>query len=404
MENILKGGKACVLGLLSVYTGAMLQHLKARNAGAPPLRVLRRSVVLLAVSLLLHAVMVDWAADAIGVPFLQNPQQSAIVVQLHSPAPEVRLTPVDLKPPKATQSLPVKPPRRPAARRNAPSAPAPEIAVAAMPSSGSITADLETPTDVRVQDAVEVQTAAQQVEQVVALAVPVPEESKPVDQPATNFDPPPSAELKYDVQALREGQTVYGNGAIKWVSQGGAYTVHGEAGVLFFTVLNFNSSGQIDKDGVGPVLYSEKRFRRAETNTHFQRERNTISFSSSTVTYPRKGGEQDRASVVWQLSALGRGDSGKFTPGAELEFFVAGVRDGEPWRMRIVGQEDINVGGNKTEAWHVVRLPKPGSFDQKIDIWFSPQKQWYPVKIRYTETNGEYLDMSLSAVLPVESR
>jgi hypothetical protein len=385
----------------------MFQHSKARETGFTSLRVMRRGAVLLAVSLLLHAVIVDWAADAIGVPFLQNRQQSAIVVELHTPAPKVRPTPVSHKPVEQSQPPPHKPPRRPAAHRNPPSPPATENGSLATVASGSLPAELETQPNSTARNDVEanaVEANAAEVPPELAAAIPTPEPAKPVDQPVFNFDPPPSAELKYDVQALREGQTVYGNGTIKWVLHDGAYTVHGEAGVLFFTVLNFDSSGQIDKEGVGPVLYSEKRFRRAQTNTHFQRERNTISFSSSTVTYPRKGGEQDRASVVWQLSALGRGDSSKFVPGTELEFFVAGVRDGEPWRMRIVGQEVIELGGKTTDAWHVVRIPKPGSYDQKIDIWFAPQNQWYPVKIRYTETNGEYLDMALSAVHPVESR
>ncbi|MDB5854981.1 MAG: hypothetical protein JWR22_3022 [Herminiimonas sp.] len=381
----------------------MLQDHKARNAGATPLRIVRRGVVLLAVSLLLHVLIVDWAAEAIGVPFLQDRQQSAIVVELHSPAPKVRATPIIFAATAPSTPRPVTPPRKPAARLK----PAPDAALQSAPvafaSSDSLTAALETPADPIAQDDGEV-TAAVPLSEPATPTVPIPEAAKAVDRPDFHFDPPPSAELKYDVQALREGQTVYGNGAIKWVSSGGTYTVHGEAGVLFFTVLDFDSSGEIDKDGVGPALYSEKRFRRAQTNTHFHRDRNLISFSASTVTYPRKGGEQDRASIVWQLSALGRGDTSKFVPGVELEFFVAGVRDGEPWRMRIVGQEDIEVGGTRMQAWHVVRLPKPGSYDQKIDIWFAPMKQWYPVKIRYTETNGEYLDMALSAVHPVESR
>jgi hypothetical protein len=174
------------------------------------------------------------------------------------------------------------------------------------------------------------------------------------------------------------------------------YTVDGEAGILFFTLINFRSSGEIDQSGVAPELYSEKRFRRSETNTHFHRERNTISFSASTVSYPREGGEQDRASIIWQMTAIGRGDSEKFVADAEFDFFVAGVRDGEPWRMRVVGLEEIETGNGRASAWHLVRIPRPGSYDQKLDIWLAPQQEWYPVKLRFTETNGDYLDMSLS--------
>jgi len=49
-------------------------------------------------------------------------------------------------------------------------------------------------------------------------------------------------------------------------------------------------------------------------------------------------------------------------------------------------------------AWHVMRAPRAGSYDKKLDIWLAPQQQWYPVRLRETETNGDYLDMSLSTL------
>jgi hypothetical protein len=46
----------------------------------------------------------------------------------------------------------------------------------------------------------------------------------------------------------------------------------------------------------------------------------------------------------------------------------------------------------------VVRAPRPGSYEQKLDIWLAPQHWWYPVRLRFTETNGEYLDMAVTAL------
>jgi hypothetical protein len=212
---------------------------------------------------------------------------------------------------------------------------------------------------------------------------------------------PPSAELKYEVQALREGQTVYGSGKIAWRSGGAGYEVRGEAGVLFFTLLEFGSRGVVDEYGVSPTIYTEKRFRRSETATHFRREEGLISFSSSTVTYPRRGGEQDRASIVWQLAALGLGEPERFTPGAQIDVFVAGVRDGEAWSMKVLGLEEVDTASGRLQAWHVVRVPRPGSYEQKLDIWLAPERHWYPMRLRWTETNGEYLDMSASSVTPL---
>ncbi|MGB7480200.1 MAG: DUF3108 domain-containing protein [Burkholderiaceae bacterium] len=212
------------------------------------------------------------------------------------------------------------------------------------------------------------------------------------------IDPPPSVALKYDVEAWREGQRVYGHGSIEWQTDGSSYRIAGDAGILFFSLLSFSSEGAIDEFGVAPVLYHEKRFRKSSTNTHFQRQKQIISFSASTATYPRQGGEQDRASVIWQLAAIGRGDPERFAASADIDLFVAGVRDAESWRIHVVGLESIEVDGDKMQAWHVVRAPRPGSYDQKIDIWLAPAHEWYPVKLRYTETSGDYLDLLLTGI------
>ena len=209
---------------------------------------------------------------------------------------------------------------------------------------------------------------------------------------------PPSAQLKYDVQALRDGKVVYGSGKIAWRADGERYQVDGEASVLFFTVLNFQSVGAIDAFGVAPELYSEKRFRRPESLTRFERNSRLIRFSASDASFPRADGAQDRASIVWQLAAIGLGDPGRYTPGAALELFVAGVRDAEPWLIQVIGLEQTDTPAGSTEAWHVVRAPRPGSYEQKLDIWLAPQHWWYPVRLRFTETNGEYLDMAVTSV------
>ena len=212
---------------------------------------------------------------------------------------------------------------------------------------------------------------------------------------------PPPVQLKYEVQALRDDKIVHGSGKIAWRADGGRYQVDGEASVLFFTVLHFQSLGAIDEFGVAPEVYSEKRFRRPETITNFQRDTGRISFSASDASYARAGGEQDRASIVWQLAAIGLGDAARFAPGAELELFVAGVRDAEPWVIQVIGLEQTDTPAGSLEAWHVVRAPRPGSRDQKLDIWLAPRQFWYPVRLRYTEPNGDYLDMAITAAEPL---
>jgi hypothetical protein len=353
-------------------------------------RLARVAVIVLAVALL-HLLLLQWASGRIGLPSLPEPEEKVITTALLAPPADTPLVPkpaVKPRPPKPT------PRRRPPRAATAPTPP-PELAATPEPAPAP---DPEPVAQAAAEPSLAgMEAPGTSVETPAATATPEPAASaKEASSNAYKIDPPPSAELQYDVQSLQKGQTYYGSGKIDWQASGNSYRIDGEAGVLFFTVLSFRSEGTIDEFGVSPIIYSEKRIRRSETATHFHRERNTISFSASTLSYPRKGGEQDRASIVWQLAGIGRGDSEKFTPGTELDVMVAGVRDAETWRLRVIGQEEIEVGTGKFLAWHVLRVPRPGSYDQKLDIWLAPQQEWYPVRLRFTETNGDYLDMSLS--------
>ena len=342
------------------------------SAKTPALRrwtaLLLRGLGVLALSLLLHLLALHWAGRHIGLPSPGSTDAPAVTVQLRPPpAPP----PPRKRPPGVAATVPPAPP----------AAATPEPAAVAPLAERTVAAPaVETPPEA------------------AAAPTPVEQAAAPSEAPPYRFRMPPPVQLKYDVQALRDGKVVYGSGKIGWRADGGRYQVDGEASVLFFTVLRFQSVGAIDEFGVAPELYSEKRFRRSETVTRFERDTGRIRFSASDASYARAGGEQDRASIVWQLAAIGLGDPGRYTPGAALELFVAGVRDAEPWVIQVIGLEQTETPAGSAEAWHVVRVPRPGSYEQKLDIWLAPQHWWYPVRLRFTETNGEYLDMALTSL------
>lgn len=384
-------------------------------------RNLARWVVVLGFSALLHWLVFGLVSDKLRFPdWRADPatQENSVQVKLLTPPDP----PVQPSPPKPAEQLASKKPAKPriAKAKPKPQEPAPEAeprqaatpepqpapapALAAAP-SGELaqnpvpsTEAQGDPTQSTGQETATVATPA------ASQAPSEPPAREPAARPTVSYEvaPPPSVILKYRVQALRDGQIVHGNGKITFQTDGRRYSVDGEAGVLFFTVLNFRSSGEIDHWGISPVVYSEKRFRKSATATHFQREANLITFSASTLSYPRAGGEQDRASLIWQLAGMGRGNASLFKPDATFDFFVAGVRDGESWQLRVLGSEEIDTGDGPAMAWHVVRLPRPGSYEQQLDIWLSPQQQWFPVKLRFTEKNGEYLDMALASATAVE--
>ncbi len=338
----------------------------------PDMRRSRRWLFVLGFSILLHLLVVGRVTEFIRLPSQTTPAAEVVTAALLAPP----------KPP--APSKPAAQPKRKHTPHLRPATPKVGTPPAAIPSTS-------------------VASAATTANDTTSSTGTIDTEDTSGIQDSTTphyvIDLPPSAELKYDVQKTPiDGQPTYGSGTIAWHSDGNRYTISGEFGVLFITALHFTSSGTIENGGIAPELYSEKRFRRAETNTHFHRERNTISFSASTKTYPRTGDEQDRASIIWQLAGIGRGDSARFAPGTVIEVVVAGTRDAEPWQIQIIGYEEISIDGKTIGAWHVVRAPRARTYDQKLDIWLAPQLQWYPVRLRYTEPNGDYLDMSLTGL------
>ena len=371
-----------------------------RPAGA---RSWQRWAVVGLLSLLLHLFVLNWANGNFRMPQalgeeppaalqstliqLQAPQASPgpkpapAVLPAAKPAKPRAKPPVQAKAPAANTALPVATETTPVL-----SAATSDTAMASIPASSTAPASAAADAGFGWPEIAALETAA---------ATP--------EQNSYRIDPPPSATLGYDVQALREERMVYGHGKIAWKANGSQYTIDGEAGILFISLLNFGSRGQIDEFGIAPTQYTEKRFRRPPTETRFDRAGKLISFSASAKSFPLQGGEQDRASIIWQLAGIGRGDATRFVPGAQISLFIAGVRDGSTWNIQVLGEEEIQVGLGALRAWHVRRAPRAGDKDQIIDIWLAPSHHWYPVKLRFTETNGEYLDLSLADIAAPQS-
>jgi hypothetical protein len=231
-----------------------------------------------------------------------------------------------------------------------------------------------------------------------------PTGSGPANPSGYRVLPLPSVEIKYAVQKIDgSGETpndnsprTRGRGSIRWLNQGQQYRLVGEFKFLFFTFFSFQSEGELDAQGIAPLLYSEKRGTRSPTNTHFQRQSNLISFSATTKQYPRSPGAQDWASVVWQLAGIGLADSEKFHDQAELEIVVAGPREATPWRFQVQGLEHLTLDQLELDAWHLARIPLAGSHERRLDIWLSPQHQFAPARILQTDPNGSQIEMKMT--------
>jgi hypothetical protein len=353
------------------------------------------ALVVIALVLLAHLALIEWVSDSLALIRALDDEDDTVIVELHTPehraapAPTIRPTP----PPAAEYVAPKVPAELAAPPTTPPPVDAAATETAASPANAaSATAPTVMPTvmpaDLNTADPKAAESSVNNTN------VPHGVDSAPPLFERVSF--PPSAELGYEALATQGSRRLSGSGSIVWQFNGQSYLIKGEASALLLNLLSYQSAGQIGSTGMLPDLYQEKRIGKSATSTHFVRERKTISFSASTQLHEIRGGEQDRGSIIWQLAGLARGDPDKLSPGLRFEAIVAGSKAADRWNVLLIGKENVTIAEGTVSAWHLSLAPAENSFDYQIDLWLSPDRDWYPVKIIYSNRSGASLTMSLS--------
>ena len=350
-------------------------------------------MALIGAVLLAHLMLIEWAKDSLALIQMLDEEDDTVIVELQSdktiaethsarplPPPVKRAPPAPLLPPPESKEAP------PVAAAPAASAPSATSADNANSASAESAPSVSSPP-----------VAAATASKAESDSASAPPSSSAALFARVSFPPP--AELSFDALAVQGNRQLSGSGSIVWQHDGQSYQIKGEASALLLTLLSYQSSGQIGAAGIVPELYHEKRIGKSATSTHFVRERKTISFSASTATYDIQGGEQDRGSVIWQLAGLARGDPDKLEPGLAFEAVVAGSKAADRWRVQVVGKENLTLSGNAggtVNSWHLALAPTENNFDYQIDLWLSPDRDGYPVKIMYANRSGATLTLTLA--------
>ncbi|MES2739410.1 MAG: DUF3108 domain-containing protein [Pseudomonadota bacterium] len=238
-------------------------------------------------------------------------------------------------------------------------------------------------------------------------AEPVSAPTAPPKPPRRTYkvDMPQAAQFTLDLKRVDADGTVWnGVGAMSWQPAGERYKLTVEAGlsmlVTRINLLVLTSEGLLDGDGIAPLTATEKRKGRSLTATHFNREEGRITFSASERSYPLPPGAQDKATVPFQLAAIGRGDVNQF--GADIDLFVGEDKEASLFRFVLVGEEELETGMGRLVTWHLTRPPRPGSYSSRLDVWLAPARGWYPVQIRNTESNGAVTTQTVSNITVTE--
>ena len=215
-------------------------------------------------------------------------------------------------------------------------------------------------------------------------------------------DMPPSADITLDVARTDANGTKWsGDALLSWRVTPSGYRVKVEAGIrvvfAHVNLLTLTSEGTVGDEGFVPTLMTEKRRGRAMTATHFNRQDGTLTFSASSLKYPLVPGAQDKASVPLQLAAIARGDSKQLS--GNIDILVGEDRDASVFTFTVAGQEQIDTPLGRIATWHLVRPPKPGSYNSRLELWLAPGHGWYPVQIRNVEASGAVTTQTASKIV-----
>jgi hypothetical protein len=344
----------------------------------------RRAIAVVLASIMLHVLLVDWADGSIAGFARDSRKPVLITAQLRPIQPQAVPAPQP-GPPKATPRPRVRPL---AQKQEVPKkTEMPPVLLAAATELGPAGN-----TDAATASA-------------VVPAAPAPPAVAGAGTPRYQVSPPPSAQLSYRLtrQEPKMDNPLYGKSLVSWAAADGKYSMRTEAGlsVPFATVNIFTltSEGEINGAGIAPRITTETRRGRAETATHFNRDKGTITFSASTLSAPLTEGAQDQATIAMQLAGIGRADPGQFQPNREFDILIGESKEATLFRFVVTGQEELETELGKFSTWHVVRPPRPGSYSSRLDLWFAPALDWYPVQIRNSEANGAITTQSVFEIL-----
>lgn len=244
----------------------------------------------------------------------------------------------------------------------------------------------------------QVRSASRTISAIAALSVALFAQAATAAPRQPKINPPPSAELAYSIKAQQSGLNVKGEALLRWNNAGNNYEIVTETNAAMFgKILGTRSEGAIGTTGLVPKRFGEQRYRKRETITQFDQTAGTISFSESGKSIPLQSGVQDKASVVWQLISLARAAPASFKPGSEWTFPVVGRSNVEPWTFKVIQTETVQTALGTIQALHVQKS-SDSHRDQDVDLWLAPSMQWYPVKLRYSDSGGLTIEQTLKSM------
>ncbi|CAM8638027.1 Protein of unknown function DUF3108 [Comamonadaceae bacterium] len=208
---------------------------------------------------------------------------------------------------------------------------------------------------------------------------------------ANTYKAPAPVRMAYDVDGVISSAYT-GTAELVWSHDGKNYQSQLLIRKFGLTLQAWTSQGTLTERGLEPDKFTSKRLGQSEINARFQRSAGRISFSEGTSDVLLQAGAQDQLSVFMQLASLLAGNSAQGAAGKSINLQAIGDRYAEQWTFKAGAPEMVKLANGPVSAIKFTHEPS-AERKQRLELWYAPNLQFLPVRIRITESNGDYLDL-----------
>ncbi len=212
---------------------------------------------------------------------------------------------------------------------------------------------------------------------------------------------PSATRVSYILNGSYRGP-VDGRAEVEWIRVGERYQVNVTlfAGPEYAPIFSrrMTSEGSIADSGLVPDRYDE------DTQVVFRdRRRVTIAFSPESVflangqTRERMAGVQDTASQFIQFTWLFGSKPELLRVGNTFQFPLALPRSLKSWTYDVANEEILYTPFGALPVFHLKpRIAVRASNELTVEMWFSPELRYLPVRIRIEQDAANFIDLVIA--------
>lgn len=215
------------------------------------------------------------------------------------------------------------------------------------------------------------------------------------EQTDLTYQAPPAQLLQFKVQGQAKGFDYSASAQLRWQPQDGSYQASQEVSAFLLGKRAQSSRGQITEGGLQPERFEDLARKKLRATT-LDWASGMARFEPQAPALPIAAGTQDRLSVFLQLAGMVAAAPQRYPAGATISVPTASTRGLQTWVFQVLDSAQLDLPAGMMETVRLERLPQGGR-EQKAELWLAPALGYLPVRIRLSESNGDYTDLHLQS-------